>query len=145
MRRVPRAKRRTVQAAAHETIFVCCECNTFIEEVSRQQGAQTIRECKNGHAVVAVRPVFIAFLQGLGWGLSLMIVSCIVALWMGSSRFEILAGAGAICSALAVKKMIDGMPYLKSAEPAKSVGRQRISEAAGAWIAILVSTLISTT
>lgn len=89
------------------------------------------------------RPALIAFLQGLGWGTVLMVGGAVIALSVDSSRFAVLGATGAICSALACKKMLEGTSYLKLPQPAKKVARQLVAEAAGAWIAVLLSTLIA--
>lgn len=123
--------------------YICCECNAAVNETNLQRRSFFSNECNNGHVVVEVRPIGIAFLQGLGWGLALMVGAAVIAISVENSRFAILAAAGAICSALACRKMLEGLSYLKLAQPAKNVARQRIFEAAGAWIAVLVSTLVA--
>lgn len=147
MKRVPRRNGHPTSSKAKPPAvhvrYVCCECNAAVSETNLHRKSFFSNEGNCGHEVVEVRPIGVAFLQGLGWGLALMVGGAVAALSIENSRFTILAASGAICSALACRKMLEGLSYLNRAEPAKNVARQRISEAAGAWIAVLVSTLVA--
>lgn len=145
MKRAPRTRRYEVnKRPTADDIYVCCQCNAIVDETHVVKKSPFCIECSHGHGVVIARPALIAFLKGLGWGAVLMVGGAVMALSVESSRFAILAASGAICSALACKKMLEGTSYLKRPEPAKKVARQLVAEAAGAWIAVLLSTLIAT-
>lgn len=147
MKRSPPRGRHQDQVAKKRTTsddrYVCCQCNEVIDESALVKDSPFSKKCRQGHTVLVVRPAPIAFLQGLGWGTVLMVEGALAALFFNSSRLAILGAAGAICSALACRKMLEGILYLKLPEPTKNIARQLVSEAAGAWLAVLLSTLIA--
>jgi len=122
--------------------FICCECNSILLEGELRRGSAWSKRCRRGHLVIRLRPAFLDFLRGLAWGSLVILGAAIATLYFDTARSAILAAAGAICSALACKRLLDGMHYLKLTDPARQVARLHFSEALGAWVAILLSTFV---
>lgn len=129
---------------SREAQFICCECNSVLSEGQLLHTNALSKRCPYGHLVIQLRPFFISLIQGFGWG-TLVIGGAAVAVRSFEPQFPVLGIAGAICSALACKRMLDGWEYKKLEEPAKWIARQRFSEAIGVWTAIVLSTLVTLT
>ena len=148
MKQLSRQKKpRTVSAgqpqAAFTERFICCQCNAMVPEPQGRPDHVLSRQCEHGHLVTRLRPPWTGFLQGLGWGFLLMMAAAFVAERYHDSAVNVLGAAGALCSAIACQKLLQGLAYHKLAEPSRLLARQKISEAVGAWSAVVLSTLFT--
>lgn len=123
--------------------FVCCQCNCIISKGELRQYGLFDKRCGRGHLVIRLHPPVLDFLQGLGWGSVIMFGAAYVAEVSYESPISILGFAGVLCSAMACVKMLQGITYRKLPEPANILARQQLSEAVGAWVAVIMSTLFT--
>lgn len=123
--------------------FICCECNVLLSKNNVREKRLLVYICPRGHPVSKRRPRWLALLQGFGWGTLLMATGAVLAIVNRDSNSALLGIAGAVCSAFACLQILSGIQCQKRGEPATSFARQRFWEAAGLWLSILMSTLVT--
>jgi len=123
--------------------FICPECNALLPEGQSLKRSGLARKCQRGHLVIQTRPFLVAFFQGLGWGSLAIGWAAIAAAVFGATQVIVLGPAGAVASAFACTRVLDGWKYQKLGLPSSGLSRQRFAEAVGIRIATLLSSFFT--